>query len=136
MNSPSSAVLPRVRHADAAGYVAALEGIERKTLVDGGRTQLVEFRLAGEAVIPAHHHPQEQTGYLAAGRLILTIAGVDHAMNPGDAWTIPGGVEHGARILRDSVAIEVFSPVRADYRLSSPQPGPESKTPCHTGSSS
>jgi quercetin dioxygenase-like cupin family protein len=32
----------------------------------------------------------------------------------GDSWCIPGGVEHGAEILEDSVAIEVFSPVRDD----------------------
>ena len=117
MSSLSAAVLPKVRHADATGYADALEGIRRKTMLEGGRTQLVEFRLARRAVIPVHQHPQEQTGYLVSGRLILTIAGVDHAMNPGDAWTIPGGVEHGAKILKHSVAIEVFSPVRPDYRL-------------------
>ena len=33
----------------------------------------------------------------------------------GDSWCIPSGVEHGAEILEDSVAIEVFSPVREDY---------------------
>ena len=32
----------------------------------------------------------------------------------GDSWCIPGGVEHGANILEDSVALEVFSPVRDD----------------------
>jgi quercetin dioxygenase-like cupin family protein len=51
-----------------------------------------------------------------SGRLRLTIAGIDHEMHPGDAWTIPGGVDHGAKVLEDSVAIEVFSPPRADYR--------------------
>ena len=34
---------------------------------------------------------------------------------PGDSWSIPGGTQHGAAILQDSVAIEVFSPVREDY---------------------
>ena len=34
---------------------------------------------------------------------------------PGDRWCIPGGVEHGAGVLEDSVAVEVFSPVREDY---------------------
>jgi quercetin dioxygenase-like cupin family protein len=116
MNLPASPVSARVRHADPAGYVGALPGILRKTLVDGGRTQLVEFKLEKNAVIPAHDHPQEQTGYLASGRIILNIAGVDHEMRPGDAWTIPGGIEHRATILDDSVAVEVFSPGRPDYR--------------------
>lgn len=34
---------------------------------------------------------------------------------PGDSWAIPGGAQPGAAILADSVAIEVFSPVREDY---------------------
>jgi len=34
---------------------------------------------------------------------------------PGDSWCIPGDVEHDAEILEDSLAVEVFSPVREDY---------------------
>ena len=116
MSSSSLSLPAKVRHAGSTGYVAALPGILRKTLVDGGRTQLVEFKLTKNAVIPTHHHPQEQTGYLVSGHIILNIAGRDHEMHPGDAWTIPGEVEHRATILDDSVAIEVFSPGRPDYR--------------------
>ena len=36
-------------------------------------------------------------------------------MEPGDSWSIPGNAKHGAEIKEDSVALEVFSPVRADY---------------------
>jgi quercetin dioxygenase-like cupin family protein len=107
---------PKVRHAGPAGYADALPGILRKTLVDGGRTQLVEFKLKKGSAIPAHDHPQEQTGYLVSGHIILNIGGADHEMRTGDAWTIPGDIEHRATILDDSVAIEVFSPGRRDYR--------------------
>ena len=31
---------------------------------------------------------------------------------PGDNWCISGGVEHGAEIIEDSIAVEVFSPLR------------------------
>jgi hypothetical protein len=34
---------------------------------------------------------------------------------PDDSWCIPSGVEHGAEIIEDSIAIEVFSPVREEY---------------------
>jgi quercetin dioxygenase-like cupin family protein len=112
----SSPARAGVRHASAAGYVRAIAGIRRKTLLDGAHTQLVEFKLAQGAVIPVHAHPQEQTGYLLSGRMILTIAGDAHEMRPGDSWTIPGGVEHGVKVLEPSVAIEVFAPGREDYR--------------------
>jgi quercetin dioxygenase-like cupin family protein len=38
-----------------------------------------------------------------------------HEVLPGGSWCIPGGMLHGAEIIADSVAVEVFSPVREDY---------------------
>ena len=35
--------------------------------------------------------------------------------SPKDSWYIPGNVEHHAEIIEDSIAVEVFSPVREDY---------------------
>ena len=98
-----------------AGYAPALEGIDRKTLVHGDKTLLTEFRLRRGAVLPRHAHPHEQTGYLVSGRIQLSIGTAEYEACAGDSWCIPGGVEHGADILKDSVAIEVFSPVREDY---------------------
>lgn len=104
-----------VGKASKEGYIKALDGIERKTLVCGERTLLTEFKLKGGKPLPMHSHPQEQTGYLVSGHIALTIGGVEHDIMPGDAWIIPADVAHGARIFVDSVAIEVFSPVREDY---------------------
>jgi quercetin dioxygenase-like cupin family protein len=101
--------------ANANDYKPALPGIEMKTLVHGEKTLLAEFRLRAGSPLPMHSHPHEQTGYLVAGRIRLTIAGALHEVAPGDSWCIPANVEHGAQIIEDSVAIEVFSPVRADY---------------------
>ena len=36
-------------------------------------------------------------------------------MMPGDSWCIGSDVPHSARALEDSVAVEMFSPVREDY---------------------
>ncbi len=97
------------------GYRPVLSGIERKTLVHGEKTLMTEFRLRKGVMLPRHAHPHEQTGYLVAGRIRLSIGTEEHEVEAGDSWCIPGGVEHGAHILEDSVAIEVFSPVRDDY---------------------
>lgn len=98
-----------------AGYHAALNGIDRKTLVHGEKTLMTEFRLGKGAVLLSHSHPHEQTGYLVKGRIRLSIGSEQYNAQAGDSWCIPGGVEHGGDILEDSVAIEVFSPVRDDY---------------------
>ena len=97
------------------GYRQALVGIEQKTLVHGDKTLMVEFRLNKDATLPLHSHPHEQIGYLVSGQIQLTIGLEVHEVLPGDSWCIPGGVQHGAEIVADSVAVEVFAPVREDY---------------------
>lgn len=96
-------------------YIEMLEGISRKTLVHGDNTLLAEFKLDGGSTLPMHSHPQEQTGYLVSGHMVLSIGGIEHDINKGDAWIVPGGTEHGARVIEDSIAVEVFSPLREDY---------------------
>jgi quercetin dioxygenase-like cupin family protein len=97
------------------GFLPALPGIDRKTLCHGERTLLVEFHLQAGSTLPLHSHPHEQTGYLVSGRMRLRLGETNHDVRPGDSWCIAGGVVHGATIVEDSVAVEVFSPVREDY---------------------
>ncbi len=103
------------RVADDTGWVSALPGVERRTLVHGAVTLLTEFRMQRGAALPRHAHPHEQTGYLVQGRLRLTIGSDSFEALPGASWIVPGGVEHQAEVLEDTVAVEVFSPVREDY---------------------
>ena len=102
------------KHSES-GYSIPLEGIEQKTLVYGEKTLMTEFLLKEGSTLPRHAHPHEQTGYLVKGRIRLAIGTEEYEAQPGDSWCIPSGVEHGAEIIEDSVAIEVFSPVREDY---------------------
>ena len=97
------------------GYKQPLEGIRQKTLVYGNETLLTEFKLSEGSLLPKHRHPQEQTGYLVSGRILLFIGPEEFEAEPGDSWSIPSDVEHGAIILEDSVAVEIFSPIRTDY---------------------
>lgn len=96
-------------------YSDPLPGIKQKTLVFGERTLMTEFRLTANCALPHHVHPYEQTGYLVKGHILLKIGDEEYDTSAGDSWCIPMNVTHSARILEDSIAIEVFSPVRADY---------------------
>lgn len=97
------------------GYQQVLPGVRQKTLVHGDKTLMVEFLLDKGALLPLHSHPHEQTGYLVTGRIRLSIDGKKHEVSPGDSWCIAGGASHNAEIVEDSVAIEVFAPVREEY---------------------
>jgi quercetin dioxygenase-like cupin family protein len=96
-------------------YTDPLPGVRQRTLAFGERTLMAEFLLAMDSTLPDHAHPYEQTGYLVKGHIVLRIGETEYDTTPGDSWCIPMNVTHGARILEDSIAIEVFSPARADY---------------------
>ena len=100
---------------DENGYIQALEGVTRKTRAHGEHTLLSEFKFVKGAVVPAHQHPHEQTGFLISGKLAFVVAGERILAEAGDSWCIPGGLEHSAEALEESFVIEVFSPVREDY---------------------
>ena len=100
---------------DTQGYKEVMPGIKLKTLVYGERTLLTEFLLKKGKTLPLHSHHYEQTGYLVSGKIRLTVSNEIYDVGPGDSWCISGHAEHGAEIIEDSVAIEVFSPVREDY---------------------
>lgn len=101
-------------HSDS-GYVETLPGISVKTLCHGASTLMSEFRLKAGAALPEHSHPHEQIGYLVSGRMKLHVGASSRELRPGDSWCVPGGLLHRAEIYEDSVAIEIFSPVREDY---------------------
>lgn len=90
-------------------------GVDLTTLVHGEKTLMGKFRIAKGAAIPAHSHPHEQTGIMISGRLRFNVDGKVTDVEPGDSWCLPGGVEHSAEALEDSVVVEVFSPLREDY---------------------
>jgi quercetin dioxygenase-like cupin family protein len=100
---------------DLSGFTTPLDRVKRKTLVHGAKTLMTEFQLEQGAVLPRHKHPHEQTGYLVAGRIELVIGAETYQVSAGDSWCIRGDVEHSAIARENSVAIEVFSPVREDY---------------------
>ena len=96
-------------------YKTLLAGIKQKTLAHGEKTLMSEFLLEKGSVVPTHRHPNEQIGYLIKGKMILKVEDKEYEVEEGDSWCIEGNVEHSAKALEDSVAVEVFSPPRKDY---------------------
>ena len=97
------------------GYSNPAKGVQLKSLTHGEKTHMCEFVIEGGSEIPEHSHPHEQTGYLVSGKLTLVVEDQRFDVEPGDSWSIPGNVPHRASAIKDSVAVEVFSPVRKDY---------------------
>jgi quercetin dioxygenase-like cupin family protein len=85
---------------------------------------LIEF--APSAVVPPHSHEHEQLGLVIRGEQFLVVAGLEHRLGPLDAYSIPGGIEHSAHCGPDgALVLDVFHPVREDYRERWRRAGPE-----------
>lgn len=67
--------------------------------------------------LPEHHHFHEQTTTVLEGKLELTVGGVAHVLEAGQAVVIPSNMPHSALAHSDCKAMDVFSPVREDYKF-------------------
>ena len=72
------------------------------------------------AIVPLHHHVHEQITYILDGQLDMVIGGVECSMTAGMYHVIPSDVPHSAVAVRDTKVIDVFGPVREDYKNTTP----------------
>jgi quercetin dioxygenase-like cupin family protein len=89
-----------------------------RRMVTGERTMLAHVYLKKGAVVPLHHHENEQFTYILEGALRFWI-GADEAevvdVHPGEVLHIPANVPHKAEALEDTLDLDVFSPPRQDW---------------------
>ncbi len=105
-------------------YSINWDEIEGKELIKGFHAKMVHmetmtiilFDIEKGSVLPEHHHIHEQTSNVLEGELQLNIAGQTIVGKPGTIVTIPTNVPHSAVALTDCKVIDVFSPVREDYK--------------------
>jgi quercetin dioxygenase-like cupin family protein len=89
-------------------------GVELRAIA-GANLMLSVVRLERESIVQEHSHPHEQMGILLEGKLEFTVGGVTRVLGPRDMWRIPGNIVHRVRALENSVALDVFQPIREDY---------------------
>ena len=80
------------------------------------RMTIGEVELNAGTVLPLHSHPHEQVTYVLSGRFEFTIGGETTILSTGMTALVPGGVTHGGKTITACRIIDVFSPVRDDYR--------------------
>lgn len=68
------------------------------------------------AEIPTHQHVHEMIVNVIKGELELTIGDETKIISFGSPAFIPGNVPHKAKAITDCVIIDIFHPVREDYK--------------------
>ena len=83
----------------------------------GDKIMMSVVEIAPGAVVPNHAHPHEQAGLVLQGEFEFTIGGETKKLRQGDAYVIPGQVEHSL-VGSDgwSLALDIFSPPREEYK--------------------
>ena len=66
--------------------------------------------------VPLHHHINEQITSIVEGQLDMIIGGEAYSLTDGMYHVIHANVPHSAVAITDCQAIDVFGPVREDYK--------------------
>jgi unsaturated pyranuronate lyase len=107
---------------DAASFDLA-PGAAARALF-GERAMLNVVELAAGATVPLHEHPHEQLGLILRGSMTMTIGDEQREIGPHDGYLVSGGLRHGGTAGPEgAVLIDVFAPVREDYRQAAERAG-------------
>ena len=91
------------------GFTGRFEHTENMTLAFWEAT-------AGSNV-PEHSHMHQQVVTVSEGKLELVVNGEKKVMDAGRIAVIPSNVKHSAYAVTDCKLLDVFYPVREDYRI-------------------
>jgi quercetin dioxygenase-like cupin family protein len=101
-----------------------LSDIEEREIAKGFRSRFIHtdhmtssyWQIAAGSVLPDHAHPHEQVTTIIRGHFEMTVDGETRTIEAGIVAVIPSGAKHRGRALTDCFILDVFSPVREDYR--------------------
>jgi quercetin dioxygenase-like cupin family protein len=86
-----------------------------RKVIHGRNITVARIRLRKYAVVPMHSHPSEQITMLESGLLRFVISGKEQTLRAGESLEIPPDEPHMVEALEDSLAVDLFSPVRDDW---------------------
>jgi quercetin dioxygenase-like cupin family protein len=88
----------------------------RGRFVHGDNMTVAHWNIDAGAVMPDHAHPHEQIVNVIEGEFDFTVEGKVYAAQPGFIAIVPPNVKHGGKAKTPVRILDVFYPVREDYR--------------------
>lgn len=86
-----------------------------RRFVTGRNVTVAQIDLKKGAVVPEHEHLSEQVTLIVSGALNFRIGGEEAVLRPGDVLVTPPHAPHRVVALEDTIAIDIFSPIRQDW---------------------
>jgi quercetin dioxygenase-like cupin family protein len=84
--------------------------------VHGDRMTVAHWHFQPSISLPEHCHPHEQITNILTGEFELTVDGEPRTLRGGDYLVIPPDAVHSGRSITECRILDVFCPVREDYR--------------------
>ena len=94
----------------------AMNPLLTRQVIHGEKMTVARIQLRKGAVVPLHQHINEQLSIIEQGRVRFVVGGEEAAMQAGDMVLIPSGTPHTVEALEDSVALDINSPAREDWK--------------------
>ena len=111
----SAGAMDFVKTGDAKSFTPEL-GMRRQVLAHNDQLMLVRHYFEQGWVGARHSHSHHQLVYVVSGAIRVDIDGREFDVLAGDSFVVDGGIEHQASALEASEVLDVFTPVREDYR--------------------
>jgi quercetin dioxygenase-like cupin family protein len=86
-----------------------------RQVIHGENITVARLFLRAGCSVPEHSHHNEQISMIEQGTVKFVIGGVEQLAKAGQVMRIPPHVPHSAQALEDSVAVDLFSPIREDW---------------------
>jgi quercetin dioxygenase-like cupin family protein len=104
--------IPNLSDAPAREVMPGFHG----RFVHSERMTLAYWEIDAGAVLQRHAHPHEQVAHVLEGTFEMTVGGVTHRLEVGDVAVVPPDAPHSGSALTRCRIVDVFCPVREDYR--------------------
>lgn len=86
-----------------------------RRVIHSDRMTTARIALKKGAVVPRHSHENEQISHVLEGSLLFQFDDREITARAGDLVQIASGEPHRVEALEDSLAMDVFQPVRQDW---------------------
>ncbi|RKQ51126.1 Cupin domain-containing protein [Roseivirga pacifica] len=102
-----------------------LSALEQRELIPGFKGRFIHtekitiayWNIAAGSILPEHSHQHEQVAaQVISGEFEMTLEGETKLLKAGDVAVIPSNVVHSGEAITDCQLMDVFAPVREDYK--------------------
>ncbi|MFT3741549.1 MAG: cupin domain-containing protein [Gammaproteobacteria bacterium] len=123
-DAPDKGIIPHISdHYHALPIFYNFDGMPIEQLSDkisrqyiySGQSMLVKWIFKKGAVVPLHHHVNEQITWITEGSVRVYSQGKEYTVKAGEVIIFPPHVPHEFLALEDTIDIDFFTPVREDW---------------------